>query len=662
MAPASSAALTLLLACLAGLLVLSGAGAATATGDTPPTGGANADGHTNADGHISAADTSAGDTTAAGDGSVENFEFARWSTEWLVGLEQTPGGEDRSYAEVTETIVPVFPEYDQNRGIVRSVPLDIADDRMSVSEVAVHDEAGNDIEFSSEVSGNTLTVEIGGEEYVHGEQTYVLSYTLHDVIADLGNPEAQELYANLLPTSRSQPIGAFSASVTLAPELAEAIVGEASCYIGEIGSTEACELVVDGRSYLVDAGAMPANETLTVNIGVAPGTVPELTLLDRVGWFPFLIAALPPIGAVVSILLLVRQWSRSRHPRGGIVVAQYEPRADLSPHLVARLLPALATQAFPAGILYAAVHGALQIEESDAESKRTSSSERSGVRNPNLRRPASTSPLPAIEQRFVDDVLFRGETVVSLSGNENIGKAYTEFGEDTKAAAIDAGFLAPSQDAERSKHRTLSVSLVSLFIAIAALVVTVIADGGVLIGISVAALAVLAAVVILSALLPTVLRTAEGTEARDHLRGLREYIRLSEADRIRVLQSAETAERVDGAAEADSEAGAEADSEADSRTQAHVIEVYERLLPYAVLFGLDRTWAKELQAQYESSATAPDWLWGYQAVMFSAAISRVKETAQTALPDAASGGAATSGFAGGGSAGGGVGGGSVGGR
>jgi len=69
--------------------------------------------------------------------------------------------------------------------------------------------------------------------------------------------------------------------------------------------------------------------------------------------------------------------------------------------------------------------------------------------------------------------------------------------------------------------------------------------------------------------------TVAGVDARDHIVGLRLYITLAEADRLRTLQSP------DGALVRDD-----------------VVRLNERLLGWAVLFGLEREWAKVLDARY----------------------------------------------------------------
>ncbi|MHA3723943.1 DUF2207 family protein [Leucobacter sp. HY1910] len=70
--------------------------------------------------------------------------------------------------------------------------------------------------------------------------------------------------------------------------------------------------------------------------------------------------------------------------------------------------------------------------------------------------------------------------------------------------------------------------------------------------------------------------------ARRHLEGLREYIRLAEADRLRVLQSPQGAMRVPAQAGVD-------------RLQLH-----EQLLPYAVLFGFEKQWAEVLRVDAQA--------------------------------------------------------------
>ncbi|HEY6800328.1 MAG TPA: hypothetical protein VI121_06770, partial [Agromyces sp.] len=70
---------------------------------------------------------------------------------------------------------------------------------------------------------------------------------------------------------------------------------------------------------------------------------------------------------------------------------------------------------------------------------------------------------------------------------------------------------------------------------------------------------------------------------REHLEGLRQYIGLVESERMRVLQSPSGAEVISS------------DAEPGARFHLH-----ERLLPYAVLFGLEREWIARLRLEHDA--------------------------------------------------------------
>jgi uncharacterized membrane protein len=94
-----------------------------------------------------------------------------------------------------------------------------------------------------------------------------------------------------------------------------------------------------------------------------------------------------------------------------------------------------------------------------------------------------------------------------------------------------------------------------------------------------------------------------------------------------------------------------------------VLKLNERLLPYAVLFGLEREWSRELASLYEQTGTAPDWYAGrsaFNAGVFSGAVHSFS-SASSASWSGSSSSSSSSGSGGGGSSGGGGGGGGGGG-
>src|SRR5690606_8258014 len=86
--------------------------------------------------------------------------------------------------------------------------------------------------------------------------------------------------------------------------------------------------------------------------------------------------------------------------------------------------------------------------------------------------------------------------------------------------------------------------------------------------------------------------TAAGAVHHDYLLGIRDYLALAEEDRFRMLQSPEGAQRVRAEG-------------LDPRHPAQRVKLYEKLLPFAVLWAVEREWAKELAILYGD--TAPDW-------------------------------------------------------
>lgn len=85
----------------------------------------------------------------------------------------------------------------------------------------------------------------------------------------------------------------------------------------------------------------------------------------------------------------------------------------------------------------------------------------------------------------------------------------------------------------------------------------------------------------------------------DHLWGVHDYLALAEKDRIAMLQSPS------GALSA-------------PRGDLDVLKLHERLLPYAVLFGLEKEWMRELDLRYRS--LPPEVLEGLDDVLGAAEV------------------------------------------
>jgi uncharacterized membrane protein YgcG len=164
--------------------------------------------------------------------------------------------------------------------------------------------------------------------------------------------------------------------------------------------------------------------------------------------------------------------------------------------------------------------------------------------------------------------------------------------------------------------------------------------------------------------LPKTTLTLAGGRHRTYLDGIREYVSLAEEDRLRAAQSPQTADLVS--------AGRRDYGDPPNSPGARVVNVYERLLPYAVLFGMEREWVRVIRsaAGTDSAAAAVPLFDAVTSRSLSDASSSIGRLAATPVsrPGSSSSSSSSSswsssgGSSGGGSSGGGGGGGGFGGR
>jgi len=117
------------------------------------------------------------------------------------------------------------------------------------------------------------------------------------------------------------------------------------------------------------------------------------------------------------------------------------------------------------------------------------------------------------------------------------------------------------------------------------------------------------------------------------------YIGAAETERLKMLQSPEGAEKV-------GEIGSD---------KGQLVKLYERVLPYAVLFGQEDQWNKQLGQYYETTNTTPTWYVGNNAVFSAVAFNSIV-TSFSSSASSSAGGSSGGGSSGGGGGGGGGGG------
>lgn len=568
-------------------------------------------------------------------GDVQDFSYDAWDVEYEISRDE----DGRAVARVTETLTARFPDHDQNRGLVRGIPEDYEGGSTDPRDFRVTDGSGRAVPFEIERDGGFTAVLTGDDRYVHGVQTYVIEYTLSDVILARDDGAADEFYWDLSDFEHAQPIGRFTASISFAPELDARRTGEMRCYAGAARSSAECELAGDASAGSpIRIGPLPLGprEGVTVAIGLEPGSVvqPAARIPNfALDGLPVILAAAAvaaSIAGTVAAAVLVRRRSIGR----GIVVPQYEVPAQLPPLLAGAVVGRTAT-AVLAQLVHLALRGVTRIEESDEPGGLFSASKpRPRIR---LVDPAAVGdPLDAEATRALFPSAQPGEVFVVPKRSTSFAGRMQKLGARGPAEAKKRGYFASERSRAGRLLGCLGLVLAVAAIALAALALAQRSGPWPVIALVLGALALILAIF---AIVKHRVHTPLGAETREYLLGVRMFIEVAEQQRIEMLQSYEGAER-------------RGDGSVD------VIHLYEKLLPYAVLFGLEKQWAQVLQTRYEADpGYAPAWYPGaatHGMGGFSSTVSRFTASLSSSVSytSSSSGGSSGGGFAGGGGGGG----------
>lgn len=193
---------------------------------------------------------------------VQDFAFESYDATYALDRDVDGG----STLTATETFVALFPEFDQNHGIRRS----LVDPTGTLEVTGVTDDDGAARVYDVDPGDGYVNVTIAGDDFVHGRQVYVIAYRQSGVISDAG--DKQVFLWDLTGTGWAQPFGDVDARIVLGAGLTAALTGEGACYYGPAGSTSTCNLRLDGDVVTIDGPSLKPHETVTVELLFAAGT------------------------------------------------------------------------------------------------------------------------------------------------------------------------------------------------------------------------------------------------------------------------------------------------------------------------------------------------------------------------------------------------------
>jgi uncharacterized membrane protein YgcG len=489
------------------------------------------------------------------------------------------------------------------------------------------------LQGATDQSGQTLKVESSRERHYikykiwvpgaeNATRTIVLHYRALNGLRFF--PDHDELYWNVTGDEWDVPVGLATARIDL-PSAATGV--RAISFNGAYGSTEHdAKVEIQGRSIHV---TMPKplgfHEGLTAVVGWNKGAVLEPTKTDQAMGF---LASNWPLGIPIVVFLgMLILWLRvGKDPRSLPIVVQYEPPDGMSPAEAGTLVDAQADMRdITATMVDLAVRGYLRIVEQEKPKFFGLMQDHEYVFQ-RLDPPAGAPPLAPHEEKVLAGI-FEDGTNVELSDLEN--DFYRHL------SGIRNGIFTRLK--EKGLYRSRPDRVRSVWIAVAVVLAATIMALGASVGVArfnlepfpVALAAVTSGLIValFGNYMPA--RTVAGARALERVLGFEEFLRKVEGDRLqRVVKTP---------------------------------EMFERFLPFAMAFKVERRWAKAFQDIYREP---PRWYVGSNASSFSldsfstrlADLSSRAEHTMSSSPRSSGGSGFSGGSSGGGSGGGGGGG------
>lgn len=499
-----------------------------------------------------------------------------------------------SSVSVTEKIEYNFGE-EEKHGIYRIIPLTNAVgtfDRLNIKDIGVTDENGISQNFSLSTNdplsfNKVINIKIGDPDItVSGKHTYIIKYTAYNLLGYFD--DRTEVYWNVTGNEWEVPISYVEAHIILPKSITESELKTAS-YCGEFGSKDSCgdntisykntelSTQVDFSSTNEkDLKNLYLGQGITIAVGFPNGVVYTPSTSDIIirflknYWFiPF------PIFITLlwfrkSISYFIR---RRKFYSKNTIIPEYDA-GDMDPLEVAGILNGgIENKHLSAHIIYLAIQGYIIIKKVDDEytflGTKKDMSKLSGYSKNLLEGIAdkTESDLTDTFDPISTSIILR--VMNSLHNREYIDMPVTPFGKP------------------RSRMRGFPVIFLSLFLA---------ANPGVFIWLIVGKSAgfIFSGSCVLIGLVSFIVGisrnrlTNKGFEAEHKLLGLKHYISVAEEERIKFHNAPEKNP-----------------------------ELFEKLLPYAMVFGLEKKWAKEFESIYTS---VPNWYPDFSGQTFSTAL------------------------------------------
>lgn len=525
---------------------------------------------------------------------------------------------------ITETITADF-THEQHHGIIRTIPYKYQDQNFQTYNLrikvnSVKNENGAPHQYSTKTSGGYIKIQIGDPDvYVNKATTYKINYEVKRAIT--AQQDHEEIYWNSTGTEWDVPIQNASATITL-PQNTQQQQIKGICYTGTRGSQEQnCQFTTTGNIVTFQTTtALNAGEGLTFAVSIPLNTFVPTPISQQIIWF--LTDNWPYVIPFIVFAVLIYFWqTRGRDPHTGkeTIMPIYKPPNGLTPAEAGTIIDERADMHdLSATIIDLAVRGFLAVKE---------------LKTKGLLFTAKDYEFTLIKSFENDPTLknFEKETLRGIFDTDQINKTkklselrnsfyknLKEIKDKLYKGLVTDGYFPVNPEKVRSTYNTIGGILVFIpfFFGIG------------LIPLSYIIAIITSGIFIFSFGFIMPAKTKKGVITLYQIKGLEEFIKTAEKDRLKWQEQE---------------------------------NIFEQLLPYAMSFKLADKWATAFSGIYKNppswySSTDPNFRTNFNTIYFMNAMTSFNNDLNSTLPSSprSSGG---SGFGGGGFSGGGFGGG-----
>ncbi len=538
--------------------------------------------------------------------SVDNFLFSDFTADYYLSRDS----EGVSKLKVIERFTAEFPSYDQNKGICREIPFTNQNNKnitlrdFDESKIKLLRNGEREPIYSIEELGNYYRVCTGDETYVRNTQIYTFEYEFEKTITDW--EKYQELYWDTNGNGWYQQFGSVTARIHFADDIADKFDGGKWCYVGRYGEKgqDRCEIsmIEDGVQFTTKN--LDSHENLTFDLQFKPGTF-TVPAPDKNYTLVFIM-----IGVIIICLLVlffpfrkfVKAGEKRKFYKGFFIKPEFQPHNKYTVGELTEIYIGDKKDSKVAVLLDMIVKKQVRLVKNEEKEKKWDI---------------------LVEKK--DSITDEGDNILKiLNGGDDyndgdlievkrrtpteklarIGRKYTK---GIINSLKSQGLAEPKYSEYSSGSAGIVGQIVSFFVMIwfflpfVAVVMMVIFGpviDGELYGDVVAEdifTPVVIFVIVLTIIMYFILknnsnkylaRTKKGLEMSRFMDGAKMYIKMAEADRMKMLQSV---------------------SGVDISPKG-IVNLYEKLLPYAAVFGLEKSWMAEMEEYCKTvDVEEPEW-------------------------------------------------------